>query len=392
MIDVFTINLVVAVVTITAAVLYLLESILRREIGPGRMWALGFLSGVLTVVSYLVWRGSSDPWIAIAIGNAALVGVVGFFWLGCRSFNERPLRVAAVVMGALVLVVLVVTLSGGPDAGDWAGSEVMFGSIGVLAMAGAVESRRGAMGAMWSSLGVTVVLVLVSLYYFARTVVLIVDGADGLFFQTWFGSGVTGIVSIVLTIVVLTTATMLRSGRVTMRREAFPATLEVDSDGLLSARSLRTALSGVVGRAERGLEPLAVVSLRIEDLSQIAIAFGADEQASISAHHREGVRRYAPTISLVGEGCEGGVVVAFAPPSEAEARRVASRVQRRLLDDFAARGSAVIPVVGVGVATAQQVGYDADALIDAAEDAARRSATSAEASVVVAEGGPAFRA
>ncbi len=392
MIDVFTINLVVAVVTITAAVLYLLESILRREIGPGRMWALGFLSGVLTVVSYLVWRGSSDPWIAIAIGNAALVGVVGFFWLGCRSFNERPLRVAAVVMGALVLVVLVVTLSGGPDAGDWAGSEVMFGSIGVLAMAGAVESRRGAMGAMWSSLGLTVVLVLVSLYYFARTVVLLVDGAGGLFFQTWFGSGVTGIVSIVLTIVALTTATMLRSGRVTMRREAFPATLEVDSDGLLSARSLRTALSGVVGRAERGLEPLAVVSLRIEDLSQIAIAFGADEQASISAHHREGVRRYAPTISLVGEGCEGGVVVAFAPPSEAEARRVASRVQRRLLDDFAARGSAVIPVVGVGVATAQQVGYDADSLIDAAEDAARRSATSAEASVVVAEGGPAFRA
>ena len=388
MIDAFTINLVVAVVTITAAVLYLLETLLRREVGSGRVWALGFLSGVLTVASYLVWRATPDPWVAVAIGNAALASTLGLFWLGCRSFNGRSLQVPGAVVAAVALAQVALTLSAGPDGGDWAGSELLFFAVSIFALMGAIESRRGAMGATWSSLGLTVVLVAVAAFYFARLIVLVSQGPDSSLFTVWFGSGVTGMVSIVLTIVVLTTATMLRSGRVTLRHDGNPSTLEVGPDGLLNASSFHAALTGVLHRARESEDPCAVVSLRIDDLNQIGVAFGADEEASIWAHLREGLCRYAPTFALLGEGASRGVVFAFEPTSEGHARRVASRVQRLLLDDFAERGSAVIPVVGVGVALSSHVGYDAEKLVVAAETAARRSSTSVDASVIVADATP----
>jgi len=384
--DMFTINVVVAVVTVAAAVMFLLETILRREVGPGRVWALGFLSGVLTVACYLVWQGTDDPWIAIAIGNAALATTVGFFWLGCRSFNERSLRGPALIVAGVAVLLLMAALAEGVDGGDWAGAELLFIAIGVFALLGAVESRRGTMGLTWSSLGLTLVLLFVAAYYTARAVTLYAGGPEGSVFQTWFNSANTGLVSVVLTIVALTTATMLRGGHVVMRRGALPTTREVAPDGLLSARSFETALEGMLERARHTREPIAVVALRVDDLPQIGMAFGADEEASIAAQHREGARRYAPTVSVVAEGSSGGVVFAFGPASEADARLTASRVQRRLLDDFATRGSAVIPVVGVGVALSRDAGSDARTMVIAAEDAARRSSTSVEASVILAEG------
>lgn len=384
MIDLFTVNLIVAIVTLTAGVLYLVETLLRREVGAGRVWALAFLSGMLTVTAYLVWQAAADPWIAIAIGNAALVATGGFFWLGGRSFNGRSIRIPGVLVAAAVVGQLFATLLPGPQAGDWAGSVQMFLGIATFSLLGSIESRRGAMGAVLSSLGFTIVLALVAVYYYGRAFVLATQGPESPIFMTWFSSSITGLVSIVLTIVALTTATMLRSGRVTVRQDTDHAILEVSPDGILSPTSFRAALPSVLTRAQNSGELFGVVALRIDDLSHIGVAFGTGEQEAIDEGFRRGVRRYAPTFSLVGEA-EDAMLIAFEPPTVADARRIASRVQRRLLDDFAARGSAVIPVIGIGVALSEELGHDAGVLVDAAQRAARRSSTSPDASVILAE-------
>ncbi|GAA3901527.1 hypothetical protein [Microbacterium invictum] len=386
-IDAFTVNMLVAIVTMTAGTLYLLETMLRREVGPGRVWALGFLSGMLTVVAYLLWQGTADPWVAIAIGNAALVSTLGCFWLGCRSFNAHRVRPAGAVVGAVAIVQLVVTLAAGPDGGDWAGAVLLFFGVAVFAGLASVESRRAGMGAIWSSLGFTIVFAFVAAYYFVRAIVLWVEGPEGSLFTTWFNSSITGIVSIVLTIVALTTATMLRTGRVTVRQDAEHATLQVTPAGVLSAPSFETAVGSVLSRARGEEASCAVASVRMDDLAQIGVAFGTVEEESIATQWHTGIRRYAPVFALVGDGDEASVLIAWQPASPGDARRVAGRIQRRLLDDFAERGSAVIPAVGVGIAFSDDVGYDPGALIDAAQDAARRSSTSPDASVIVAEAG-----
>lgn len=386
MIDAFTVNLVVAIVTMTAGGLYVLETLLRREAGPGRVWALAFLSAMLAVVAYLFWQGVAEPWVAIAIGNAALVSTSGFFWLGCCSFNGRALRWPAVVVAAVAIAQVVWTLLAGPEGGDWAGSEVLLFGIAVFAASASIESRRGNMGATLSAIGFTVVFALVALYYATRGIVFVVWGPESALFSTWFGSSVTGIVSIVLTIVALTTATMLRSGRITIRPDVDRAVLGMSSDGVLDPRSFPSALRNVLARARVGDELFAVVALRLDDLAQIGVAFGTDEEESVARLWRGGVRRYAPTFSLVGECDDSSMLVAFEPETAADAGRIASRIQRRVMDDFAERGSAVIPVVGVGVALSSEVGHVHGVLIAEAEAAAARSSTSPDASVIFAEG------
>ncbi len=385
MIDLFTVNVIVAVVTITAGVLYLVETILRREVGAGRVWALAFLGGMLTVVAYLVWQQASEPWIAIAIGNASLVATSGCFWLGCRTFNGRATRLPGAAVASVAVVTMLSALLAGPRGGEWAGSELMFLGIAVFAALGSFESRRGAMGAMWSSLGFTIVLAFVAVFYFARAVVLAVLGPDSDLFRTWLNSSITGIVSIVLTLVALTTATMLRSGRVTVRQDHDGNLLRVSPEGILEETSFRAAVPAVAARSEAAGRIFAVVAMRMDDLAQISLAFGSTEEEALRTQFRAGVRRFAPTFALVGHGADNSMVLAFEPDSAAEAGRVASRIQRRLLDGFAERGSAVIPVLGVGVAVSLDMGYDAVVLQDAASLAARRSSVSVDASVIFAE-------
>ena len=62
---------------------------------------------------------------------------------------------------------------------------------------------------------------------------------------------------------------------------------------------------------------------------------------------------------------------------------VAGVIYRGLFEDLGRVGGGVIPVVGVGVALSDASGYDAEALMRVAREAATRAATSVETSVLV---------
>jgi len=55
MTSLFATTLLAATVVVTCGVLFLLETLLRRDTGAGRIWSLAFLSGILTVICYLIW-------------------------------------------------------------------------------------------------------------------------------------------------------------------------------------------------------------------------------------------------------------------------------------------------------------------------------------------------
>lgn len=382
--DLVTITIVTSVVIVVSGALFIIETVLRKDSGPGRIWSLAFLAAILTTLSYLAWALDLDPWIATATGNAAFVGGTAFMWLGCRSFNERPLRVPAYVTGGAVASAFVAVIVAGPEGGDWAGAVVMFGALAVFALLGAIESRRGAMGRSPTSVGLTIVLGFQGLFYAARTVAFLVHGPESELFRTWFGSIVVSFLTIILTIVVVVTVSVLRAGAMGARILSDSSTLRVSPDGILVPNSFERALRDMLERARHSNERLAVVSLRIDDLPHIATAFGPLEAEDITREWRAGVRRYAPTTALIGESDAAGLLVVFQPSSIGDARRVASRIHRRVLDDFATMGTAVVPVVGVGIALTDSVGYEAASMLSAATEAATRSASSPDASVIIA--------
>lgn len=383
-IDIYTATLLSAIVVLVAGVLYLIETLLRKDHGAGRVWSLAFLAGVLTTLSYLVWTVSPDPWVAIAVGNGAIVASAGCLWLGCRTYNGRPQLVTGLSVGVVSIAAVVAVLVYGPDGGDWAGAVVLFAGVGVFAGLGAIESRRGAMGSSLTSLGFTVVMTIESVFYLSRIVAFVIEGEDGRTFTGLLGSESVAILTICLTIVAVVTASILRAGQTSLRGENDTAVLELAADGVLRASSYHLVMRSLISRAQRNSELIGVVALRIEDLAQIGVAFGTAEQEELTSEWREGVRRYAPNFSLVGEGGPTAILVGFQPSSVGDARRVASRIHRRLLDDFAEMRSAVIPVMGVGVAMSDVVGYDVDAMFAAANAAAVQSASSSDASVIIA--------
>ena len=97
--DLYSVLVMTAVVVNVSGVLFIVETLLRRDEGAGRIWALAFLAAMLTTLAYVIWVQSPEAWWAIAVGNAAVRRGTGCMWLGCRRFNGRRMAWSSVARG-----------------------------------------------------------------------------------------------------------------------------------------------------------------------------------------------------------------------------------------------------------------------------------------------------
>ena len=144
--DPTSVLVVTALVVNVSGILFILETLLRRDEGAGRVWAIAFLAAMLTTLSYIIWAQQPAAWGAVAVGNAAFVVGTGCLWLGCRRFNERRIDWASALVGLAALGAAAAVIIAGPEGGDWAGAVWMFIPLVVFAGAGAVECMRGVLG------------------------------------------------------------------------------------------------------------------------------------------------------------------------------------------------------------------------------------------------------
>ncbi len=384
--DVATVVIMTALVVNVSGVLFILETLLRRDEGAGRIWSLAFLSAMLTTLAYTIWVQSDSAWWAIAIGNAAFVSGTGCMWLGCRRFNGRGLRWSSVLVAAAVVAAGTAVVVAGDQGGDWAGALWMFLPLLGFAAAGAVECLRGELRESRTAWVLGAVLGFESLYYISRTTAFLTSGPDSALFQSAFGTVSTGVLTVTLTIVAVVVTSVLRASRAPMRgylRDGGSADLD---EGIVSAESFDTALAALCRRGARRSEQIAVTAVRLDDLDEISTAFGSDVAGAVSETWRSGVRRHAPTNAVVAQDGATGLVVALAVTSAQEARRAAGAIYRGLFDDLGKVGGGVIPVVGVGVALSETSGHDPSELVRAAREAAARAAANVETSVLVDEG------
>lgn len=375
---------VTALVITVSGVLFVVETLLRRDEGAGRVWAIAFLAAMLTTFAYIVWIGVPGAWWAIAVGNAAFVAGTGCMWLGCRRFNGRPMGWASLIVVAAVIGAGLAVVVEGPGGGDWAGALWMFVPLLVFAGVGAAECLRGDLGESRTAWLLAGVLGFQSIYYVVRTVVFIVAGPESAVFENVFGTVNTSMLTVILTIVAVVVTSVLRASRAPIRGYQPPGAAASD-DGISTQPVFEAALAGLCERAARRSELVAVISVRVDDLEQISTAFGSEVARVVSETWRTGVRRHAPSNALVGEDAASGLLVGALVGTERDARRDAAVIYRGLFDDLGGVAGGVIPVVGVGVALSDVSGYGAAELSSVARDAAARAAASVETSVLVAE-------
>lgn len=390
-VDTLSISIMTALVVVVAGVTFIVETFLRKDEGVGRVWALSFLSGMLTTISYLVWAIEPDAWVAVAVGNAAFVAQPGFLWLGCRRFNASSNAVSGSLVAAAAALAFAAVIAAGPDGGDWAGIYVVFVSIIGFSLAGAFETFRGRLGTVTNAKVLAIVLMLEALYFLGRLLVSLAGGFESPLFVTYFGVVPTGYMTVVLTIVALVTLSVLRASQVQLRGRSGTLTLGIGHDGVLQSDGLTQMLADFSARAERNGELVGVVAVRLDDLGQIATAFGTAESEMIQREWRAASRRFSPTTSFIGEDGQGGLIIGIQPISQAEAQRIATRVHRGVVEGLSELGSSVMPVVGVGVSLSDGTGYSAEALVTSARAAAAQAAESSDFSVVVAGPGGRFQ-
>jgi GGDEF domain-containing protein len=368
--DSVTLQVAALLVILVSALMYVLDTLMLKDGSPGRYWSAAYLSGCLSALCYLIGLVLPGAYISVAIGNGVFVGATGFIWLGCLSFNERPMRVPLIVWAAAVLAVAVAALAAGPDGGTWAGAVPFFLGNALFGALGAIETRRGAVRGRWSAGGLTVIMAIESLWFATRAVVFIASGPESDLFLAVFDTRVASLLTIVLVVAAVIVTSTLRSSESAFRGHVAARNLTVDGDGILFRDSFRGALGILLTRARAAEEDPCVVCLRIDDLRRVSMAFGPEEADAILRAFRGAARRHAPTMALVGDTDTTGITVAFITTSVTDVSRVARSLRDRVVADVAALQTTVAPVVGVGVALAGQVGFDAERLIEAADAAA----------------------
>lgn len=385
MLDQLTVSAMTALVVTVSGVLFVLETLIRRDEGAGRVWSVGFLAAMLTTIAYIVAAVRPDAWWVIAVGNATFVGGTGLMWLGCRRFNGRRMAAASLSVVVVSVVVAGAAAADGADGGEWAGALWMFAGLVAFAGLGAVECLRGAMAPQRTAWGLAVVLGAESLFYAARIPVFLLFGPESPAFQVWFSTDVASILTVALTIVAVVVTSVLRAGRAVQRGYRDVTNASLGLDGILPHSTFLRALREVLARAERRGERIGVLAVQVEDLPQISTAFGSEIALSVTDAWRSGVRRYAPSLALAGEDGQSGLLVAVTADSTADARRQAALLYAGLFEDLGAVAGGVIPVVGVGVALSSSAGYDVESLVRVAREAAHRAAQSVGSSVLVGE-------
>ncbi|WP_345752942.1 hypothetical protein [Microbacterium rhizophilus] len=382
--DLFTTSFVTAVVVISAGVVFLFETVVRRESGSGRYWAASFVAGILTTFCYVAWSVDRDLWLAVALGNAAFVTQMGMMWLGCRVYNGRlGLLHRWLVAGVVFLALAAAALD--REAGDWAGAAVLFTGVALFAALGALETLRGALRAVFAAWGLTFVLGIAGVYYALRTVVFLAAGPDSSLFAEWFDTRMASFVTIPLTIIAVVTTSVLRVTSVSS--PPVPGSLAATRTRtvLLPREIIVRALEDVAGRSERAATPLAVVVIRISGLAEIATAFGPETAELIESSWHDALHRHLAPLSPAGALDDVTACVVIDPHTADEAAAAGDDLRQNLIDELASLKDAVLPAIGVGFALTEDFGYDAGVLVAAAAEAAERSATTSGLPVVRAE-------
>ncbi|MDJ1115184.1 diguanylate cyclase [Microbacterium dauci] len=380
--DLLSVTVMTALVALVASGLFVVETLRRRDTGAGRLWAVGYLCGTATTFAYISWAAGIGGAVAIAIGNAAFTLTPGFIWLGNRRFNDRRLTWPSLVVGALGAVTLITALIFVPTHGAWGGWEFMAATIVVFFVLGAWEALRRPMGRIGNARLFTGVLLAGAAYYFVRLVVFLVDGAEGDFFNRWFGSISANIATVVLTMVAVVVTSILRTAKSATQRYEWLSENGVAADGIMLARTYRDALNDLTERASWRRELVSVIVVHVDGLEEMTAAFGSDAVDDLTATWRGAVRRYAPAAALVGEDEDATLSVCGLASTAADARRQAAAIYRGCIDELAGGLTGLLPVVGVGVALTETVGYDPKHLLLSARSAAVRASSSLESSVL----------
>ncbi|WP_395243873.1 hypothetical protein ACGGZK_17380 [Agromyces sp. MMS24-K17] len=377
--DTYTLQLALTVVTTVSGVLFLLDAFLRQADAAGRVWSLGFVSGIVCSFSLSVLTLYPTAWWTAVAAATTNVFAVAAFWSGARAYNRRRDLLWVGVVVSLAIGAAVVLGSVGLIGS--AGLALLYASVASFAALGLVESLRSPMSRHWTARGLSVIFAFVAAFYGARTVVVLLLGADAEVMQTLLGRGAAAVVVMALTITTVVCMTILQGERVPRVGER-GSSLEFTADGLLTRDELLQIADDWAERADFHGDQLVVLRFELDERESLDAAFGRSTGLGLAGDFAAVVRRYAGAHTIVAEEAPGQVLVAGVYRHLADATDSAEEIRHGLRDERITAADGIRLTASVGIVGSDRHGYDVITLVDAATSAAQ-SARAAGGDVVV---------
>lgn len=208
MLDALTLRVAFALVGITLLLLFYFVTYRSTRTAYSLWWsvALAFFLGGSS--AYLLDGTVHQVW-ANPLGNVLLVTGAASVWVGARTLRGREARPWLLLIPAVV--VCIPSVADSPATNVWAGGPFLLGGMSVLIGLASWEAFHLDAAYSRARLALGLASGLVAVYYLGRLIAFLVDGQDGAVFSTWFGSGGTALITLVLVVVASFSMAMLSS-------------------------------------------------------------------------------------------------------------------------------------------------------------------------------------
>jgi diguanylate cyclase (GGDEF)-like protein len=382
--DMSTLLLISGLVIILCGISFIVNTAMRRNDASGRLWSISFIAGMLTALSFSVWGVAPHLWWVLAVGNTAYVISIGAIWSGARVFNGRASFIwLGLAAGAVVAALTAVE---GSSGGAWTGSTGLFAGIAVFAALGGAETMRSRMRRNLNARILSFCLWIVCAYYVVRTSLFVTLGPYDPIFQTYFGSEITTIITILLVLLSTISMSILQAER-SGARALGDVTVGVHSVvGVLSAASFMQQWADWVERASFHGDRLAMIAMDVDNLPQMNTAFGRTFGDTAIRSVAQIVRHHAPTMSLLGHTGAGRFVIVVVSQNQVDAEQLAIRLQTALVDEPIDPQQSLRATASFGVVDTEGYGYGLPVLRRALDDATSAAREEGGNRIVVGRG------
>lgn len=372
MLDTVTLRVSFSVIALTLLVLFYFIAYRTSRSAYCGWWCAALTLFIAGSVAYLLNGTAHQVW-ANPVGSALLVAGACSVWAGTRSLAARPVHLAPFVVAPGVTLLLAGLDD--PAQNTWAGGEIflvlmslMVGLAGrelwsMRPTAAELLRREDTFSPALRTMAVTAGGF--SVYYAGRTIALVASGPDSDFFEHFFGSQVTTLITTMLMGVVSFSMTSLSYERETEE---------------LRTRATRDGLTGLLNRTEfmrqaaaewrdrnRSAAQGSLILADLDHFKEINDTYGhpaGDYALQAFAATCRGLLRSTDLVGRYG----GEEFILFLPDVPApRAEEIAAEISNRLRTTQTPNDMA-FPTVSYGIVSAVP-GLDLDAAIDLADRA-----------------------
>ncbi len=361
--DITTLRVAFGALAITLLVLFYTVSFRQTRSAYSAWWCAAIIFFSTGSFGYLLDGTAHQVW-ANPLSNTLLVMGTVSVWAGARTL--RTSKPAWLQLSVGPVLTLLASVLDNPATNTWCGGPVFLGMMSLTIGLASWELWRLPSSYSKAQAPLAAASGFLAVLYLARCIAFVADGPDGDVFTTYFGSGITTLVTMLLLVVVSFSAAALSAEQI-----ATDLRTRADRDsltGLLNRAGFLDLAHMHVDRLSRADRPGTLILADLDFFKAVNDTHGHAAGDTVLQAFAEACAETVRSSDLVGR--YGGEEFIFLLPGASVTRSEdITRDVSMALRGHSTPGGFELPTVSYGIASIQAADYDLEAAIAAADQA-----------------------